>query len=210
MMMMHETDLFLSQVSGLMSAFLLPIIGAVVDYTKHRKLLGKIVATLLITVQAIQVGTVQATWFPMAILQAINGFFYQALALVMYAYLPEIQRIVGQEKMLSYTSRFFMWMFSTQAIYLFTVVGLSVTINADDVLTGQLGQAIDVVVSGSCFAMGFYFFSEKESRRVLPQGNSLLLAGFKQVFISSKQIVQQYPSTLTLYFLGVLFGEAGK
>ena len=53
----------------------------------------------MIVVQAVQIGTVSATWFPMAILQAITGFFYQIQVLATYAYLPDISRAVGETKM---------------------------------------------------------------------------------------------------------------
>ena len=88
----------IATISGLLSAFLLPIIGAVVDYTRHRKGLAITFTALVMTIQAIQIGTVQATWFVMAVLQAINGFFYQALMVAAYAYLPEIRRRVGNKK----------------------------------------------------------------------------------------------------------------
>ncbi len=196
--------------SGLLSAFLLPLIGAIVDYTKHRKILGAVMAGLLVLVQAIQIGTVQSTWFVMSIFQAINGFFYQALLLTMFAYLPEIKRIVGQQIMTSYTSRFYMFMFGTQAIYLVLVVGISIRVEADNVLIGQIGQAIDVIISGFCFALSFHFFTEKDPKRVLPEGSSLYWQGFTQVFVTAKGIVKHYPTTLTRFFLAVLFGEAGK
>lgn len=200
----------IATVSGLLSAFLLPIIGAIVDYTPYRKFMGGVFALLLIAVQAIQIGTVQATWFPMAILQAINGFFYQALTLAAYAYLPEIKRAVGEATMTKYSSRFYMWMFGNEALYLVIVIGLSLALKADDVLTGQLGQIIDVAVSGFFYALGFYFFTHKEARRKLPQGSSLIFAGFKQVCVTSRGIIQHYPKTLTRFLLGVVFAESGK
>lgn len=200
----------IATISGVLSALVLPFIGAIVDYTKHRKLLGGIVATVLISVQAIQIGTVEATWFPMAILQALNGFFYQALTLAAYAYLPEIKRAVGEKTMTKYSSSFYMWMFLCESVYLMVVIGISMGLKADDVLTGQLGQAIDVLVSGYFYALGFYFFTQKDPRRVLPEGTSLFFAGFKQVCVTTKGIFQHYPKTLGLFLLGVLFAESGK
>ena len=200
----------IATISGLMSAFLLPIIGAVVDYTKYRKSLGVIFASLLIFIQAVQVATVEATWFPMAILQAVNGFFYQALTLAAYAYLPEIKHAVGEATMTIYSSSFYMWMFGSQAMYLVIVIAIAIAINADDVLTAQIGQAIDAVVSGSCYVLGFYFFTHKEARRELPQRSTLIGAGFKQVFVTTKGIKAHYPTTLGLFLLAVVFSEAGK
>lgn len=86
-------------ISGLLSAFLMPYFGAVVDYTPHRRAVGIGAALLLIVIQAVQIGTVSATWFPMIILQAIAGFIYQVEVLATYAYLPEIARAVGEKIM---------------------------------------------------------------------------------------------------------------
>ena len=86
-------------VSGLLSAFFMPLAGAMVDYTPYRRALGITVATLMILIQAIQIGTVSQTWFAMAILQGIAGFLYQVQVLTVYAYLPEIARAVGQTTM---------------------------------------------------------------------------------------------------------------
>ena len=86
-------------ISGLLSAFLMPYFGAIVDYTPYRRATGIGAALLLILIQGVQIGTVSATWFPMAILQAIAGFIYQVEVLATYAYLPEIARAVGEKIM---------------------------------------------------------------------------------------------------------------
>lgn len=86
-------------ISGLLSAFLMPLIGAIVDYTPHRRMTGIVGAILLTLIQATQIATISATWFPMLILQAIAGFVYQIQVLTAYAYLPEIARYVEQKIM---------------------------------------------------------------------------------------------------------------
>jgi MFS-type transporter involved in bile tolerance (Atg22 family) len=91
-------------ISGLLSAFFMPIIGAMVDYTPYRKQLGQATAFIITVIQTVQIGTVQATWFPMSILQALAGFFYQVEILATYAYLPDISGTVGQAVMTKCTS----------------------------------------------------------------------------------------------------------
>lgn len=86
-------------VSGLLSAILMPLIGAIIDFTPHRRLTGIVAAAFLVVIQAAQIFTVQATWFPMLILQAVAGFIYQVEVLTPYAYLPEIARSVGEKLM---------------------------------------------------------------------------------------------------------------
>jgi MFS-type transporter involved in bile tolerance (Atg22 family) len=86
-------------ISGLLSTFLMPLTGAIIDFTPHRRLVGILAAAFLIFIQSAQIFTMSSTWFPMLILQAIAGFFYQVEVLSSFAYLPEIARSVGQQLM---------------------------------------------------------------------------------------------------------------
>jgi hypothetical protein len=86
-------------VSGILSAFFMPICGAIVDYTSHRWTVGVFVTTLMIIVQILQIGTVAKTWFAMLILQALAGFFYQIEVMAISAYLPDMAREVGEKTM---------------------------------------------------------------------------------------------------------------
>jgi len=86
-------------ISSVLSALFMPVIGAIVDYTQHRKTVGVISSVLIILIQVIQIGTVQKTWLAMTILQAISGFLYQALTMSVYAYLPDMADQVGQNTM---------------------------------------------------------------------------------------------------------------
>jgi len=77
-------------VSSVLSALFMPVIGAIVDYTRHRKTVGIVSSVLIILIQVIQIGTVQKTWLAMTILQAISGFLFQALVMSVFAYLPDM------------------------------------------------------------------------------------------------------------------------
>jgi hypothetical protein len=86
-------------ISGVLSALFMPLFGAMIDYTSHRRTVGAVSALCVMLIQAAQIGTVSATWLVMALLQALSGFLYQIQVLAAYAFLPEISRIVGEEKM---------------------------------------------------------------------------------------------------------------
>ena len=89
----------IATISGVLSALFMPVIGAIVDYTSHRWMVGVVMAVLIIMIQGAQTFTNSQTWFAMSILQALTGFFYQIHILASYAYLPEISRAVGEFKM---------------------------------------------------------------------------------------------------------------
>ena len=86
-------------ISGVLSALFMPVIGAITDYTPHRWTVGVVSASLMVLVQAVQIGTGSHTWFFMSILQAITGFFYQVQVLANYAYLPEMSARLGEKTM---------------------------------------------------------------------------------------------------------------
>ncbi len=92
---------YIAVISGLLSAFLTPLMGALIDFTPHRRLVGILSAVLLVVIQGALVLTLSSTWFPMLILNAIAGFVLQVQFLVCYAYLPEIARSVGEKRMSS-------------------------------------------------------------------------------------------------------------
>jgi MFS-type transporter involved in bile tolerance (Atg22 family) len=85
--------------TGLLSALFMPVFGAMIDYTDHRRTVGMVSAFLMMLIQAAQIGTVSTTWLPMAVLQAFAGFLFQVQILAAFAYLPEIARIVGEVTM---------------------------------------------------------------------------------------------------------------
>ena len=197
-------------VSGLLSAFFLPVIGAIIDYTPKRWECGATATALFILIQAIQIGTVQKTWFVMAVLQAFNGFFYQINSLCIYAYLPEVGAMTERKKFTWYSSLFSVAGFVHMLLFLIAVVAIGLALSLDDQRVGQVGQAIDVFISGSYYFISYIFLHRRDARNTLKEGEYLYSAGFKQVFRTSKQIYRHYPRSIGLFFLGIIFSDAGK
>jgi hypothetical protein len=91
-------------ISGVLSALLMPFAGAIIDCTSYRRAVGMWTAVLMVLIQAVQAYLTEDTWFAMAILQAFAAFLYQVQILCIYAYLPEMARIVGEKLMTNSTS----------------------------------------------------------------------------------------------------------
>lgn len=201
---------FIATISGVMSAFLLPFIGAIIDFTPFRHGLGVVSCTILIIIQAVQIGTVQATWFPMAILQAINGFMYSVVTMVQYAYLPELALVIETKTMNWYTSLFYMVQFGHQALFLVLVIAAGIAFSWNDVTMAQFSQAFNVLVTGTYFALSWYYFGKRDARRSLGQGQKLCGAGFVQVFQTARGLAKFYPRSVGIFFLGAIFAESGE
>lgn len=65
---------------GLMAALVMPIVGAIVDFTPYRWTVGVVASGVIVLVQVIQIWTNSNTWFIMAMLQAIFGVSYHIMS----------------------------------------------------------------------------------------------------------------------------------
>lgn len=195
-------------ITGVASALFMPLVGAMVDFTPRRKAVGILSAVLLLLIQAAQVGTVSATWFPMAILQAVAGFLLEVQVLASYAYLPTISREVGEKTMTRYTATFTMVQFAAQALFLISVIVFSLALGFGNVKTAQLSQAISALWAGIGFAIGWMLLPSVPATNLLPEGHSLLTEGFVQVYRTALKIRKHYGRGLRWFLWGVVFGEA--
>lgn len=196
-------------IAGLMAAFTMPFIGALVDYSPHRRLIGILSAAFMIFIQAIQIGTVSATWFPMAILQAIAGFVYQVQVLTTYAYLPDISRIVGESHMTNFTSIWHIVQFAASLLFLIVVSFVALFAGLDDVATGQMSQGLNVLCSGLALFFGWKVLPNVPTLQAKPEGQSYFVAGFSKLWNTAKGINSNYGGSVRWYFVAVAFGEAG-
>ncbi len=197
-------------VSGILSAIMLPFMGAVVDGTPHRRLVGIVSAFLLVTIQALQIVTVQATWKYMALLQAVNGFIFQVATLAAYSYLPEMAREIGENRMTKYSSKFFIMMFALESVYLIIVIGFSIHFRLGDVGTSAVAQTINVLGAGWCYYNGWKYLTPKPGNPNPDDTRSLCTKGFSQSFRTASGICKHYSSSLGWYLFAVMFAEAGK
>ena len=70
----------IAAISGFLSALLMPIAGAIIDFTDHRRNVGIASSIFMVAAQTTQVFTNRRNWFGMAILQAFWGCSYQVLS----------------------------------------------------------------------------------------------------------------------------------
>ena len=79
--------------SGLISTVLLPLFGAIVDHTPHRKAVGRGSAIVLSIVKGIEICVSQSTWFFVSFLQVINFVMYNVHLCAVYAYTAEVRSV---------------------------------------------------------------------------------------------------------------------
>jgi hypothetical protein len=145
----------------------------------------------------------------MLILQAISGYFYQVQVVAVYSYLVDMARQVGEAKMNGFSSTFTSIQFSSQAGLLLIVTVVQIVTKSSTVVTAQISQGINTLCAILLFGFGWFkYMTSRPAARQLPEGESLLLAGFRQNLRTAKAINRFFKKGLRWYFLALAFAEA--
>jgi MFS-type transporter involved in bile tolerance (Atg22 family) len=225
-------------VSGVLGAFLMPVIGVILDFTSYRRFVGVLFSAVFTVIQAVQIAIGEKTWFAMAILQAIAGFCFTIIILTTIAYLPEICEQVGQLKVrqncvrhvmveslfisetfstrvkhAQYTSRFTGKQFSMQGSFLVLVSVLSYVLGIakDSVQTARLCQALNFAITCIFFGLGWQRMPSRKATRELPEGMGgfrTIAYGIRQNIRTGVSIHRDYKKGLRWYLLATMFAQA--
>jgi len=195
-------------VSGVLAALLMPVIGAIVDFTPHRKLLGILSAFSIVMIQSIQILTNQKTWFVMSILQALAGFLYIVQVLATYAYLPEVGRLVDELTMTKFTSRFTMIQFGGQSLYLIIITAVALVFELNEVKLAQCSQTINAFIILIFFTIAWKLLPSRPQIHDL-NGKNIIMAGFIQNWNTMKGINKHYAKGLRFFLIASCFTSAG-
>lgn len=195
---------------GVLSAALLPLMGAMVDYTRHRRLIGRCLSGAFCVPLLAQIFLLsEATWLYVAALQVVIAFVGWAQTMVTYAYLPELTN--SRERLNQYTRSFTVISFSSMVLFLLVTVGIAMAggFSDDTVATARLGSGISFLVSCMCLYLAWgHLMQRRPPSRDLPEGQSVWTAGFIQVYRTSIKIYRHFPA-LKWFYLSVSSIDAG-
>lgn len=193
--------------ASLVSAIMMPLTGAIIDFTPHRHWVGIFTALGLAIITGVQIGTVEETWFIMAILQAVIFVIYQLQVMTIFAYFPEIAKDYGVKKIVSYSSTWSAYQFTAQAIVNLIIILCNINFRLNTVQTARLSQGVTLFFCVIALAPGWYIMPKREPKHVLKKGRSLTIAGFQQVYNTVIKIWKHYRS-LSWFLISVSFGES--
>mmetsp|Transcript_56556 Transcript_56556/g.85511 ORF Transcript_56556/g.85511 Transcript_56556/m.85511 type:complete len:519 (-) Transcript_56556:41-1597(-) len=199
----------IATIAGLLTAFVLPVFGAIIDFTANRRLVGRWVAAFIVLIQGAQISVSSRTWFPMAILQAIVAALFEIHYLLAMSYLPDVVRYdVDEKTMNTFTSYFLQIQFGGELVYVFIITVASILFSLPSVRTGQLGQLICTLWLLSSLIPGWRRLPKMEGRHTEREHKNVLRAGFAQNY---KTVVQIYrkSKTLWVFFTTITLCEAG-
>lgn len=196
-------------IAGLFGCFTSPILGALVDFSDYRRGVGISTACIIIAIQAVQIYTVDSTWFVMLWFQALAVAIYYWQLVAAYAYLPEIARVVGESKMAGFTANFQSIQFGTQALFLVAMAIVAAVGKQTQVVNGQISQGLNTLTCLFFFGVGWFkYLSRRNAVRKLPEGHSMILEGFRSNFKTIKSIQKDFKKGIRWFFLALAFSQA--
>jgi len=166
-------------------------------------------AFLLFFISAIQIGTVDETWFPMAILQAIIFAVYQLELTILYAYYPEIRRDVGDKKIVSFMGTFYWNQFCSQASVNAVILITASNVALGTVKTAWLSQAITALMCAIFLPLCWRLLPSRPRRHTLPKGKNLWMAGCRQNWHMMKTIWRNYKAGFRWFLISTIFRSRG-
>lgn len=183
-------------ISSLVSASLMPLIGSIIDHTPYRRTVGRISAALLVSLVFIQILALKKVWAVAAAIQVAVSFLYSVHLCAVYAYLPELTS--NTETLVAYTSRFTAAQYMASVAFLLTMVSILryARIGAgEEILAAQVSQATVFVVATVFFGVAWFrFFHRRKACQSVPEGMTLLNAGFRKLFRTAHAITLHHNS----------------
>lgn len=200
---------------SILTAFCLPIVGALIDHTSCRKLVGLISAVLALGLIFLQIFITESNWLFILISLIVLAFVSWIHTLVVFAYLPELTDDADQ--LVSWTAIFNVVAYVSLLVFLAYMIGfLYIMGYADNVLIqSRVASISSFVISAPCYLYTWTkLMKKREAFHPLPRGSSLSLwkvstFGFGKVFRTCQDIYH-CRRPLLWFFLNTSLVEAAS
>eukprot|EP00536_Pseudo-nitzschia_multiseries_P019701 jgi/Psemu1/231828/e_gw1.4292.1.1 len=196
-------------VVGLIAAILLPFIGAVIDYTRHRLLIGRIVSVLYTILLFPLMFLTDDNYIAILICHGCSVFVGWFVTSLQYSYLPELTN--SELQLAEWTKWITIWTFFGMIIYLSCVIMTVILVGrvGDDIFSNRVGMATsfacNFVIMGSSW---WVLFDKRDPLHERPENSSLWSLGFTQLYDTSCHIARNYRG-LKWFFIHISFSDAG-
>lgn len=196
-----------TMIVGVASGCMLPLMGAIVDYTPYRLRVGRISSFLFTVLIIPTIFLNEDNFFAIAIVQVIISFTGWVQTAMTFAYLPELTD--NELLMNDYTKSFTMTSFGAMVAYLAVVIGaVQITGQSDnDVLTNSVAMSIAFTINVILLSYAWgVLFGPRSQLHHLPSGASLWTAGFVQIYHTGKDIAKNYRA-LKWFYISISMSE---
>ena len=197
-----------SFITGITSGVTMPFLGALVDHTDHRKVMGAVSAFIIVAAVGAQLMLSPDTWFAVWVLEIIGGYFLILHQVCTMAYLPDLTHDLTE--MGHYTARLMMNQYFVQGIYTTIVIAVSFSMDLNNIETAKLACGLSFGLGALLMGYAWTFlFRKRPKLREIPPGSNIFTTGFKQIAITTQVVFRQYKA-LKWFMIALLFSpEAG-
>lgn len=203
-----------SAIVGVLAAILMPLIGAIVDHTSFRRLLGSVSGFLVVAFTASQLIIGSDTWFIVLVLDGLQSFTLVVQMMAVFAYLPDLT--TDEASLSHFTAHFNLRQFAMQITYVAILLIVGTIRDLEPGLVGTSVQnakdAIGLAFGISALFVGYswiYLFRSRPPLRQLPAGQSLFTAGFLQMYKTAGTVLRKYRALKWFMFSLLWSPEAG-
>ena len=189
---------------------LLPLMGAVVDYTSQRLLLGRLLSALFGALLFPMIFVSSSTWFAVSVLLVALFLVFEFQMVFAYAYLPELTQ--DQDELRRFTRNFTSITFTAVVVYMSVIVGVTGALHASNnapfVAQIAMASSFAIVVLTLVPAWGRWFKTRLPLQQ-LPDNQRLWKAGFSKL-IRSIRTIHEHPSyhPLGWFYIAIIFCDA--
>ena len=198
-----------SLIVGILAGVTMPLVGAIVDHTDHRKAMGSVSAFIIVLSLGLQLMLSEETWFAVFILEIVGGYFLIMHQVCTMAYLPDLTHDLTE--MGHYTARFMMSQYFVQSLFTSLVILVSFTVPGfTNLQTAKLATGLGTGIGVIFFGYSWIFlFRKRPKLREVPPGSNVFSTGFKRLAVTSRVVFRDYKA-LKWFMIALLFSpEAG-
>lgn len=196
-------------ITSLVSIISLPLFGAIVDFTPYRKQVGMFTAVGVALIKIFELGLGPTTWFFVVCLQILSSFLYQTHAATMDTYSAELSN--QPTKQSKFQSSFALIMFASMFLYMLEVLIPSRILHLGDIATARFAIVVSICNSLPLFLLAWvYFFRDRPPASKLPNGNTILTAGFRKLGSTFHEISSKYGHVKHFLVFSLAWSEAGS
>ncbi|KAL3944205.1 MAG: hypothetical protein SGBAC_001702 [Bacillariaceae sp.] len=194
-------------ITGLLSAFIMPLVGSIIDHTDHRRSVGSISAAAITTFIFVQMLIMEEHWLTAAILQILVSVAYTVHLTVVYAYFPELTS--DHDELTKLAAQFTGVQYGSSVAFLLTMVVLLEAVNTkEEINPAFLAQEVVIIICCIFFGTSWIkLFHSRSATQNVPENGSLLTSGFRKIYKTGKKILEDHDA-IKWVLLSVAFTEA--
>jgi MFS-type transporter involved in bile tolerance (Atg22 family) len=205
-----------SALVGVIAAILMPAVGAVVDHTRHRKLMAVLSGIIVVGMTGIQISISieRNNWFFILVVDAIQSFFLLVHSTAVFAYLPDLT--TDEEVIPHYSSHFQIRQYAVQFLFA-SLLAIAGRVRGSD--RTALESSVQTARDGAGMAFGFgalffsyawiFLFRKRPALSKVPEGQNLVSTGFVKVKKTFSKIQKDYRALRWFLFSLLWSPDAG-